>query len=75
MTRDSVRGHPFLWRASLAVVASLELLWPWRVGFGWGHEGHAVANCDGSFKVIPLRYDLKSTSGQARGLPPLREAQ
>ena len=42
MTRDSVRGRPHLWGASLASASVLFLLWPWRAGLGWGHEGHAV---------------------------------
>jgi hypothetical protein len=42
MTRDPVRRHADLRRASLAAAVGLSLFWPWRAGFGWGHEGHAV---------------------------------
>jgi hypothetical protein len=36
------RERPRLWRASLAAVSGLALLWPCRAGLGWGHEGHPV---------------------------------
>ena len=42
MTRESIWPHAYLWRASVVAAAGLCLLWPWRAGFGWGHEGHAV---------------------------------
>lgn len=59
MTKDAVR--PFLWRASLAA-AGLSLLWPFRAGLSWGHEGHAVVG------LIAEHYMTPAALARARDL-------
>jgi hypothetical protein len=38
------------------------LLWPWRAGFGWGHEGHAVVG------LIAERYMTPAALARAHDL-------
>jgi len=72
--RDAVPSGAFTWRASCILAWALALLWPCRIGFGWGHEGHTVValiaeKC--AFEQQTTSVVFKNTYGPSHNVEPL----